>query len=147
MLFLIQTQLRRSILCLGFLADKSTLVFFLSKIILETIDYYQYKKLSTGEKDKIKMTIAQYLYEESNKYQSSFHEESEDGWKVYEKNGISFSTRIKEYPYDEAYQVNFPTELFSNQPGIKSCICNAFKSYPNILRKEENTSLEVPFAL
>lgn len=120
------------------ISDKSILVSKLSKIILDTINYNQYQNLSASEKSHIKMAIARCLYYELDKYASSYYDEY---CHTQMTKGISFSIRFKDYPFDEAYQVNFPIELFSNQPLIKNCINDALREYPNILRKKENNLL------
>ena len=122
--------------------DKSLLVTRLSKIILEIIDYEQYKNLSESEINYINMSIARALYFESEKHESSYYEDSESPWNngrdLNKAKGISFSLRITQYPIDEAYEVNFPKDLFLNQPLIIHYIYTALQEYPNILRRKEN---------
>lgn len=132
-----------------YIADKNFLVSMLSKAILESIDYEQYKNLATSEKNNIKMAIARYLYSESGNYESSYYAENEGGawgcgsWDHEKAKGVSFSTQFKDYPYDEAYEVNFPKELFLDQLRLKNYICAALEKYSAILHKKENTSLNL----
>lgn len=135
------------------IANKSMLVSKLSKIILDTIDYDQYKNLTSTDKTNISMAIARQLYLESKNYKSSYIDSDAYWYGQYgchpsKTKGISFSCRLVNDPYDEAYQVNFPEKLFSNQPVVKNCLRIALEEqYSYILLKKENPSFNLTYDL
>lgn len=118
----------------------------LSEAIALTIHYEIYQKLPNEDKRDIRKNIAQTLYKEAIKYDSTYTVEIEDDnpwtrineFETRTQKGITFSKELSDnYPYDEAVAVNFPEKLF-DMPVLQRCIRAAIINNYNSLLKQEN---------